>query len=280
MATSAGWSAPASPQLRVFELPSTADRKQAEQLTPSVQEALALDQTVIVIAGNLATVPAALQQASDRIFKVPAPRRQFVSALIREMVPTARRLEFRGLACEALTPSLLRLAYRRDTSANAFLRRLRAMTSPTPGMGAGKTVPLDRLHGVDEAKRWAMDLKADLTRYRQGQLAWQELSRGLLLAGPPGTAKTTLAGSIASFCGLAFVATSYAAWQRTGTGHLGDVLRAMAAAFTEARVLAPALLVFRRVGLSRLAGTKQPARRLVAQRDQCPARANRRQHPQ
>ena len=41
------------PHLRVFELPSTADRKQAEQLTPSVQEALALDQTVIVITGNL-----------------------------------------------------------------------------------------------------------------------------------------------------------------------------------------------------------------------------------
>jgi cell division protease FtsH len=76
------------------------------------------------------------------------------------------------------------------------------MTSPALGSGAGKTVPLDRLHGFDEAKRWAMDLKADLARYRQGQLAWQELSRGLLLAGPPGTAKTTLAGSIANFCGL------------------------------------------------------------------------------
>ena len=144
--------------------------------------------------------PAALQQASDRIFKVPAPRRQFVSALIREMVPTARRLEFRGLNCEALTPSLLRLAYRRDTSANAFLRRLRAMTSPALGSGAGKTIPLDRLHGVDEAKRWATDLKADLTRYRQGQLAWQELSRGLLLAGPPGTAKTRLCRKFLAVC--------------------------------------------------------------------------------
>jgi hypothetical protein len=174
------------PQVRVFELPSTADRKQAEQLTPSVQEALAPDQTVIVIAGNLANIPTALQQASDRIFTVPAPRRQFVSALIRQLVPTARRLAFRGLACEALTPSLLRLAYRRNTSANAFLRRLRAMTSPALGSGAGKTIPLDRLHGVDEAKRWAMDLRADVTRYRQGQLAWQELSHGLLLAGAPG----------------------------------------------------------------------------------------------
>jgi ATP-dependent Zn protease len=230
------------PKLRVLELPSTADRKQADQLTTSVQEALALDKTVIVIAGSLANVPAALQRASDQIFKVPAPRRQFVSALIRKLDPTARRLEFRGLACEALTPSTLRLAYRRDSGANAFLRRLRAMISSAPDMGAGKTVPLDRLHGVDEAKRWATNLKADLARYRQGQLAWPELSRGLLLAGPPGTAKTTLAGSIASFCGLTFVATSYSAWQRAGNGHLGDVLRAMAAAFAEARSHAPALL--------------------------------------
>jgi cell division protease FtsH len=230
------------PKLRVLELPSTADRKQSDQLTTTVQEALALDKTVIVIAGSLANVPVALQRASDQIFKVPAPRRQFVSALIRKLDPTARRLEFRGLSCEALIPSILRLAYRRDSSANAFLRRLRAMISPAPDMGVGKTVPLDQLHGVDEAKRWAMDLKADLTRYRQGQLAWRELSRGLLLAGPPGTGKTTLAGSIASFCGLAFVATSYAAWQRAGNGHLGDVLRAMAAVFAEARSHAPALL--------------------------------------
>ena len=230
------------PQLLVFELLATADRRQAVQLSADAQEAMALGRTVIVIAGSLATVPAALQQASDRIVRVPAPRRQFVAALVREIAPTARRLEFRDLACEMLTPSLLRLAYRRDTSASAFLRRLRTLTAPAPSTGIGKTIPLDRLHGVDEAKRWALDLKADLTRYRQGQLAWRELSRGLLLAGAPGTGKTTLAASIAGYCGVAFVPTSYAAWQRSGNGHLGDVLKAMAASFAEARARAPALL--------------------------------------
>src|SRR5271165_1004044 len=59
------------PQLLVFELLSTADRRQAEQLNADAQEALALGRTVIVIASNLATVPAALQQASDRIIKLP-----------------------------------------------------------------------------------------------------------------------------------------------------------------------------------------------------------------
>ncbi len=230
------------PQLHVFGPLSAADPKQADQISSEVQNVLTLGRPVVVIASNLSAVPMALQRASDRIFKVPPPRRQFVSALVREIAPTVRRPEFRGLAYEMLTPATLRLAYRRGSSANAFIRRLRTLTSPVRTAGSVKSVPLGRLHGVDQAKRWAMDLKADLTRYRQGELAWHQLTRGLLLAGPPGTGKTSLARSMADFCGLTFVACSYAAWQRGGDGHLGDVLQAMAKSFVEARARQPALL--------------------------------------
>lgn len=230
--------------MHVFELPSTSDQKSAERMIAEVQVELEHGKTAFVIAGDITIVPAALQLTSDRTIMVPPPRRQWLSALIREIAPNTRRLSFRGLDCETLTPTGLCLAYRPNTSAHAFVRRLQALTPPPSQAKVSKFIPLIRLHGVDEAKRWAADLKADLTLYRQGQLAWQDLSRGLLLSGSPGTAKTTLAGSIADYCGLAFVSTSYAAWQRSGSGHLGDVLKAMAAAFTEARTRAPALLFF------------------------------------
>lgn len=229
--------------IHVFDPPSTAEPKETDRLNGKIQDLLALGRAVVIITSNLAAIPALLQRASDQIFTVPPPRRQFVSALLREITPGSRRVNLAGLACDRLTPLILRLAYRRGTNANVFLQRLRMLTSPVPAHDSGgKSMPLDRLHGVDEAKNWAMDLKADLARYRRGELPWRQLTRGLLLAGPPGTAKTTLAHSMADFCGLAFVSCSYAAWQRSNDGHLGEVLKAMAASFAEARSRQPALL--------------------------------------
>ena len=230
------------PLFRVFELPSTAPPKKITQVVTETQDVLALGQTVIVVAGNLTSVPAALQRASDRIVTVPPPSRRWMAALVRDVIPGTRRLDFRGLACEMVTPSMLRLAYRRGSSARAFIRRLQILTTPAPRLDGGKSVPLDQLHGIDEARSWVNGLKADLARYRRRELAWHQLTQGLLLAGPPGTAKTALANSMADFCGLSFIQTSYAAWQCSGSGHLGDTLKAMAATFAEARARAPALL--------------------------------------
>jgi ATP-dependent Zn protease len=230
------------PYGQVLELPSTTAPKTAEQTTSAVQDALTLGKPAFVIAGSLAVVPAALQRASDQVIVVLPPCRQGLKALVREIAPNTRHLNFRGLACEALTPTSLRLAYRQDGNGHAFLQRLKALTTPEPQAKTVKSIPLAQLHGVDEAKSWADNLKADLARYREGQLAWQELSRGLLLSGPPGTAKTTLAKAIANYCGMAFVPTTYAAWQRNGNGHQGDTLKAMAASFNEARARAPAIL--------------------------------------
>ena len=230
------------PPLHLIDLPSKASAQQTEAVMNEVQTILETNETALIIAGSEAIVPVALRRTNDGMFVVPAPHRRWVVALIREIVPGTRRINFRGLTCEAITPAMLRLAYRRNTSATAFLGRLRALAAREPHRESGRKVELDRLHGVEEAKRWATDLKTDLARYHAGELAWSQLSCGLLLAGPPGTAKTTLAGAIASFCGLAFIPTSYAAWQRTGSGHLGEVTKAMAACFTEARARKPALL--------------------------------------
>lgn len=232
------------PALRIVDLPANADLHKIEQAVSEVQSILERDETAIVVASNPKVIPKALRRASDKIFVVPLPRRQWFAALIRELFPDVHRIHFNGLKCEAVTPGMLCLAQRRNTTAPAFVKRIMALTAPLSSSepGAAKVVPLQRLHGVDDAKKWAQDLKTDLERYRAGHIAWSELSRGLLLSGAPGTAKTTLAASIAEFCDLAFISTSYAEWQRRGGGHLGDVLKGIAATFAEARSRKPALL--------------------------------------
>ncbi|MBP2229688.1 AAA+ superfamily predicted ATPase [Azospirillum agricola] len=131
----------------------------------------------------------------------------------------------------------LRLAWRPDTDADGYLARLRrlldAKAKPPP-------LTLDHLHGMDEAVAWGMALTRDLDEYRRGSLPWSAVDRGVLLAGPSGTGKTTFAKALAGSCGVPLVVGSLSRWQ--STGHLGDLLKAMRATFTEARAVAPAIL--------------------------------------
>jgi cell division protease FtsH len=52
----------------------------------------------------------------------------------------------------------------------------------------------------------------------------------------------TFAQALARSCGVPLIVGSYAQWQTSGGGHLGDLLRAMAASFDAARKAAPSIL--------------------------------------
>ncbi|WP_279483332.1 AAA family ATPase [Aureimonas sp. SK2] len=99
---------------------------------------------------------------------------------------------------------------------------------------------LEDLPGMGEAGRWGLRLAADLAEYRAGTLPWSDLESGMLLHGPPGTGKTLFARALAGSCEIPLHSHSIAAWQ--AKGHLGDMLKAMRAAFAEARKSAPCIL--------------------------------------
>ena len=98
------------------------------------------------------------------------------------------------------------------------------------------------MHGAAEAVAWGRTLASDLQAYKAGKLAWSEVDRGAVVAGPPGCGKTSFAKSLALQCGVPLVATSYGDWQSAGTGHLGDVTRKLRNRFEEARFSTPCIM--------------------------------------
>jgi Cdc6-like AAA superfamily ATPase len=96
------------------------------------------------------------------------------------------------------------------------------------------------LTGYGEAKDWALALKDDLMLWRAGSLAWDDMSVKLLLSGPPGTGKTTFARALCNTLQVPLIVTSVATWLEPG--YLGDVLKRMSTAFTEAEAARPSIL--------------------------------------
>jgi ATP-dependent Zn protease len=132
------------------------------------------------------------------------------------------------------------------------------------GLDRSKLIPkgprLDELHGLGPAKAWGQRLARDLVDYVAGKIAWSDVDPGALIHGMPGTGKNLFAQALAATCGLPLICTSYAEWQRTRSGHLGDVLAAMHADFALAKELAPSILFideFEAVGSRAIGGHNQ-----------------------
>jgi len=96
------------------------------------------------------------------------------------------------------------------------------------------------LCGLGEAKVRAEMLIADIRCALAGEIPWTAVDRGMLLVGPPGCGKTSLARAIAKDCGVHFLECSASSWQMAG--YLNDHLAAMARDFQEARRFSPSIL--------------------------------------
>ena len=101
---------------------------------------------------------------------------------------------------------------------------------------------LSDLSGLGEAGHWGEMLAFDLAEFKAGRLPWAQVDPGCLLTGPPGTGKTTFAKALAATCGVPLVACSYAQWQKSDEGNLGDTLKAMSADFEIAIRNVPCIL--------------------------------------
>jgi ATP-dependent Zn protease len=99
---------------------------------------------------------------------------------------------------------------------------------------------LKLLEGMGALEQAARALVADFIGYQQGHVAWRDMSRSLILNGPPGVGKTFAAGVIAAAAGAHLVTGTVGEWQ--AAGHLGDMLREMRKTFSVARAETPSIL--------------------------------------
>jgi hypothetical protein len=202
------------------------------------------DVAALIGCERLADVPTSLREIVDLTLRLPAMTPDLFETLCQRVMGQSLPPGWRqphALWVGSILPTDLEhpLAFKLSPEETVrfvhdrVLERLRAV-DPAEGLS------LSNLHGLGEARQFAEDLIAGIRAATANQLEWSEVDRGVLLAGPPGTGKTTLARAIAKDCGIKFITASAASWQ--SAGHLGDHIRAIRADFAQARRFAPSIL--------------------------------------
>ncbi|WP_296100698.1 AAA family ATPase [uncultured Agrobacterium sp.] len=192
--------------------------------------------TIIVIARSESDVPSSLAVVADAILDAPRPSSRHIRAARKlqglpslgdDVVGVLRRCAF-----SVLVPAICR------GSVTAEDARRIERTSNTLISEVGPT--LEELPGFDDVRPWAQLFLDDLQRWRQNEISWSDIDRGILLHGASGTGKTLFAQAFARSSRLPFVFASVSKWQ--SAGHLGDTLAAMRATFDFARSQQPAIV--------------------------------------
>jgi cell division protease FtsH len=134
----------------------------------------------------------------------------------------------------------LLLALRSPGPLKAARRIAELALTPAPQKAAPSGPDLAALPGLGPARAQLDRIAADLQAFGDGVLPWADVSNGLILEGPPGTGKTTIAAALARSAGLSFIPVTCTDWFKAGRFEV--MLQAMHSSFTAAKAAAPCLL--------------------------------------
>jgi AAA+ superfamily predicted ATPase len=218
-------------------LTMNADRKKRSQ-DADLMTALGKQRRVVVLAHSQDSMPENFALFADGVVQIePLKARHLIAGakLCLQLAVTPEQADFIVTVPLPTVVATLRRGRPVPVAIELMKKTLAAKAST---LVTGPT--LDDLHGMGEAGEWGRALAADLSDWRSGKIDWQDVDRGVLLSGPPGTGKTSFAAALARSCNAHLVLGSLARWQ--AKGHLGDLLKAMRAAFDEARKNVPSIV--------------------------------------
>ena len=197
----------------------------------------------VLFATSEADVAPELRLAVDHIATLKPPAAVHFRVAARQLGLSMSEGEAEKLAVRSLEE--LRLAVRPGRPIARVLRQLPEHEGSLPETPKATPKPderrLEDLVGYREAKLWGLRLAKELNAWERGELAWEDIDRGVLLNGPPGSGKTTFVSALAASCGVPLLAGSAAQWQ--AAGHLGDMLKAMRKTFAQASAQRPCILL-------------------------------------
>jgi cell division protease FtsH len=197
----------------------------------------------IIISAAKALVPSIIEIAVDAAIDL-APISALDLRIACRSIPRVRFSDDEAQQLLSFPDDHIWIAVRRGRTFANILQRLHdaaPRTETTTRARPGGEIPkLSDMFGYGGAKQWGLELATDLADWRKGSINWADVDTGIVLSGPPGVGKTVFARSLAAECGVPLVSGSLGQWQ--AKGHLGDLLKAMRAAFQRATDQAPSIL--------------------------------------
>ena len=190
------------------------------------------------------TLPPSLVSGADMRIRTGPPTPEVIRKAIRDATGKNPRVASEKLGARLDYFDLVS-AIRIGSNIRTCLRRLEAATvgrSAVDGFLV-EAADLADLHGYGQAGEFARRLVQDVESWRRGEIPdLSSVETRVVLAGPPGTGKTTLVAAIAKATDLHLISTSVARWFIDGNSYLDGVLKQAEAVFGRASAAAPAIL--------------------------------------